>query len=136
MAQNIIITGDISPINLVADLATTFDDYMRPSNVPKIVYANTTPTFNFVINSGGVGANLTGLSVGFAAATSPIPLSTQIFNVQATVTDVNNGLANVTLSNANTATTGDYIGEVSIWGSNSKQIAIQFPLSILPSMTA
>ena len=135
MAQKILITGDISPINIVADLATTFDDYMRPSTVPKVCYQSTTPTFNFVINSGGVGANLTGLSVGFTAATSPMPSSTQIFNVQATVTDASNGLANVTLSKVNVATTGDYVAELSVWGVGSKQIAIQFPLSILPSMT-
>ena len=135
MAQNIIITGDVSPVNIVADLATTFDDYLRPSTVPKVCYANTTPTFNFTINSGGVGADLTGLTVGFSAAISPQPLSTQIFNVTATITDIPNGLANVTLSQANTATVGDYVGEVSIWGSGYKQIAIQFPLSILPSMT-
>jgi BppU N-terminal domain len=136
MVQNILITGDVSPVNIVADLATTFDDYLRPSTVPKIVYQNTTPTFNFVINSGGVGASLTGLTVGFAAATSPMPLSTQIFNIQATITDPNNGLANATLTKTQTATTGDYIAELSVWGSNSKQIAIQFPLSVLPSMTS
>ena len=135
MAQNIIVTGDVSPVYVFSDLATTFDDYLRPATVPKVIYQNTTPTFKFTITSGGVGASLTGLSIGFAAATSPQPLSTQIFNVQATVTDTTNGLAYATLTKSATALTGDYIAELSVWGSGYKQIAIQFPLSILPSMT-
>jgi hypothetical protein len=108
---------------------------LRPGTVPKIVYQATTPTFNFTVNSGGLGANLAGLSLGFSAATTPSPLSTQVFNVQATVTDADNGLANVTLSKTDTAIVGDYVAELSVWGVGSKQIAIQFPLSILPSMT-
>ena len=135
MPSTIIITGDVSPVYVVSDLATTFDDYVRPSTVPKVIYQNTTPTFNFVINSGGAGASLSGLTVGFAASTSPQPLSVQIFNVMATITDTTKGLANVTLSKSATAITGDYVAELSLWGAGSKQIAIQFPLSVLPSLT-
>lgn len=134
MAINII--GDVSPIVIVADPATVFNNMsFRPQTVEKHIYAGDTPTFNFQIKNAGVAQNLSGLSIGFGARVSPAPSSSFLFNVSPTVTNAANGLASVTLTAAQTQPAGQYVAEVSLWGPGTKLVAIQFPLVVDSNVT-
>lgn len=136
MSTTILITGDTTPILLVADLSAIFDNMsFRPQTVEKHIYQNDTPTINFVINESGAGKNLNGLTLGFAARLTTNVLQPFVFNVTPNITDASNGLATVTLSQANTSQFGQFIAEVSLWGTNYKQVAIQFPLVIDPPVS-
>lgn len=134
MAINII--GDVSPILIVADPTTVFDNMsFRPQTVEKHIYAGDTPTFNFLIKNAGVAQNLTGLSIGFGARISPSPSSSFLFNVTPSVVDAAAGKAAVTLTSAQTQPAGQYVAEVSLWSPSTKLVAIQFPLVVDPNVT-
>jgi len=132
--MQILLEGDVSPFVFVADPATTFDDNMRPQTTEKHLYVGDTPTFTFYLKDSGVAKNLNGMSVGFAAKTSTAATAF-LFNVTATNTDEPNGTAQVTLTAAQTATVGDYVAEITLWGTGSKLTALQFPLVINAKVT-
>lgn len=138
MGALILIEGDASPVIVLADTGIVFNQMsFRPSTVDKHIYAGDSPKFRFLIKNLGAAQSLVGLTVGFGAKVAPAPGSSFLFNVNAPVTDAANGIAEVTLDPSMTQPYGEYVAEISLWGSavGGRLVATQFPLIIDPAVS-
>lgn len=134
MSQFVSIIGDVTPHQITVDVTTKVENMFRPSVVEKVIYQGDTPTFNFQINDAGVAKSLTGLTLSFAAKSAASPSSPFLFNVTPERTDTI-GQASVALTSSQTAETGDYTAEVIVWSATTRVTAVQFPLTIVPSVS-
>lgn len=129
------VTGDVTPTAIVADVAVEFDQMsFRPQLTEKHIVQGDTPVFNFTIQNAGLPFDLNGLSMSFAAKTSPTSFAPYVFNSSCNVNDPTNGRATIQLTANQTAIPGDLLAEIALWGSTvgQKLVALQFPLVIDP----